>query len=220
MNDFDYQIEFAKVNSAKYVHELEALVRKHVLSYYKICTIKSLSTLINQYKIINYSLQQLRTKSSKLLPNFVNDSILVLEQMITKRIVDEPISYEQFIDCFQYCGKLTIECNQQYEQGYQILKAFALIVQDNPQPYSFIWQYSSNPLYRHLMLTRQHITVTKILELEHFKQQHNLVNNTIVEAELAKLYIANQTSCLEDIEKGHQFNLQIDQAFQTIKSKL
>lgn len=187
MTDFDYQIEVERIYSTKHVYELEELVRKHTIDYYQLTRFKlTLHEVINRYKILTLAVKQFRTKSKKSLPNFVNNSIMRLEQTITGSLITEFICYEEFIDCFQY--KLgTIECSQndQYSMGYPILKAIALIVGTNPQPYVFDWGYSSNPRYRELM---PDLATNRIIELEHFKQQNQLVDNTIVEHELAKLY--------------------------------
>lgn len=216
MTDFDYQIELQRIYDSKYVHELESLVRKYVVSPYSLSNVCfSLLVTINQYKAITCALKQLRVKSNKSLPDFVHDSIRAMEKRITEFMLTEPMSYEQFIDCFQFKSG-SIYCKSLHDSGYSILKAFALIVQDNPQPYTFDWNYNSKPLYRELIKSRLSY---RIIELEHFKQQFNLVNNTIVETELLQLYMANEQS-FDQINEAHQFVLQIDQVYQTIKSKL
>lgn len=105
--------------------------------------------------------------------------------------------------------------NTQYDAGYAILKSFALIVGSNPQPYTFDWNYYSNPTYRELIdgLT------SRIIELEHFKQQNQLVDNTIVEHELTKLYSEVNPDSVQ-VANAHDFVKQIDQVYDTIKSKV
>lgn len=216
MTDFDYQIEVERIYAAKYAYELEELVRKHTIGYYQLNRFK-LHEVINKYKILTLAFKQFRTKSKKSLPDFVHESIVRLEQVITKFLITEFICYEEFIDCFQY--KLgTIECSQnnQYQMGYPILKAIALIVGTNPQPYVFDWGYSSNPRYRELMPDSE---TSRIIELEHFKQQNQLVNNTVVELELAKLYSSIQPDLTEVLE-ADDFVCQIHTVYSTIKSKL
>ena len=153
MTDFDYQIEVERIYAAKYAYELEELVHKYTITYSRYHQLKlNLYETINRYKILTLAFKQFRTKSKKSLPDFVHDSIMLLEQAVTKFLITEPISYEEFIDCFQY--KLgTIECskNDQYQMGYPILKAFALIVESNPQPYTFNWNFHSNPQYSELI---------------------------------------------------------------------
>lgn len=218
MTDFDYQIEVERINSAKFAYELEYLVRKQLVSYpqYRFLEL-SLKELINRYKILTLVVKQFRTKSTRNLPALVTDTIRILEQAITKFLMTEPITYEEFIDCFQY--KLgTIECspNDQFHIGYPILKSIALIVGTNPQPYVFNWAYYSNPTYRELIVDT---TTYKIIELEHFKQQNQLVNNTVVELELATLYKDIKPD-LTQVSEAHEFVLQIDKVYNTIKSKL
>lgn len=218
MTDFDYQIEVERIYSTKYAYELEELVRKYTISYLMLHMLKlNLYETINRYKILTLAFKQFRTKSKKSLPNFVHDSILRLEQAVTKFLITEPVSYEEFIDCFQY--KLgTIECSQnaQYSRGYPILKSIALIVDTNPQPYVFDWGYSSNPRYTELMPDS---VTSRIIELEHFKQQNKLVNNTVIEFELAELYNSIQPD-LTKVSEADDFVLQIHTVYSTIKSKL
>lgn len=217
MTDFDYQIEVERINSAKLAYELECLVRKHVLSSHQHYRLKlSLYETINRYKILTLAFKQFRTKSKRNLPALVTDSIRLLEQAITKFLMTKPITYEEFIDCFQY--KLgIIECSpdNQYNMSYPILKSIALIVGTNPQPYVFNWAYYSNPTYRELISGK----ASQIIELEHFKQQNQLVNNTVVELELAALY-KDINPDLTHVSEAHEFVLQIDKVYNTIKSKL
>lgn len=217
MTDFDYQIEVERIYSTKHVYELEKLVRKHTIDYYHLNRFKlTLHEVINKYKILTLAVKQFRTKSKKSLPNSVNNSIMRLEQTITRSLITEFICYEEFIDCFQY--KLgTIECSQndQYSMGYPILKAIALIVGTNPQPYVFDWGYSSNPRYTKLT----NCEIGKIIELEHFKQQNQLVNNTVIEFALSNLYNSIQPDLTKVLE-ADDFVLQIHTVYSTIKSKL
>lgn len=217
MTDFDYQIEVERIHAAKYAYELEDLVRKHTIGHSMLHMLKlNLYETINRYKILTLAFKQFRTKSKKTLPDFVHESITRLEQAVTKFLMTEYISYEEFIDCFQY--KLgTIECSQnnQYTMGYPILKSIALIVGTNPQPYVFNWAYSSNPMYRELIDD----PTSRIIELEHFKQQNQLVNNTVVELELAELYNSIQPD-LTKVSEADDFVCQIHAVYGTIKSKL
>ena len=217
MTDFDYQIEVERIYSTKYAYELEELVRKYTIGHFQLNRFKlTLHEVINKYKILTLAVKQFRTKSKKSLPDLVDDSIMRLEQAITKLLITESISYEEFIDCFQY--KLgTIECSQiaQYSRGYQILKSIALIVGTNPQPYVFDWGYSSNPRYTELT----NCQIDKIIELEHFKQQNQLVNNTVVEFELSNLYNSIQPD-LTKVSEADDFVCQIHTVYSTIKSKL
>ncbi len=217
MTDFDYQIEVERIYSTKHAYELEELVRKYTTLYSGYHQRKlNLYETINRYKILTLAFKQFRTKSKKSLPDFVNSSIMRLEQTITTSLITEFICYEKFIDCFQY--KLgTIECSQnaQYSMGYPILKSIALIVGTNPQPYVFNWAYSSNPRYKELT----NCQISKIVELEHFKQQNQLVNNTVIEFELLNLYNSIQPD-LTTVLEADDFVLQIHTVYNTIKSKL
>lgn len=213
MNDFDYEVAYQKIESAKLVYELEELVRDYSLGSYKIGQLNFLEC-INSYKALTFALKRFNDKSRKSLPNFIHDSVMYFECRITNLVVNHPITYEQFIDCFQF--KLgVIKCDLQYSAGYAILKSFALIVGSNPQPYTFDWSYYSNPTYRELIdgLT------SGIIELEHFKQQNQLVDNTIVEHELTKLYSEVNPDPVQ-VANAHDFIKQIDQVYDTIKSKL
>lgn len=217
MTDFDYQIEVERIYSTKYAYELEELVRKYTIDCYELNRLKlTLHEVINRYKILTLAVKQFRTKPKKSLPDFVHESIVRLEQAITKLLITESISYEEFIDCFQY--KLgTIECSTsgQYQMGYPILKSIALIVGTNPQPYVFDWGYSSNPRYTELT----NCEIGKIIELEHFKQQNQLVNNTVIEFELSNLYNSIQPDLTKVLE-ADDFVCQIHTVYSTIKSKL
>lgn len=218
MTDFDYQIEVERIYSTKYAYELEELVRKHTIGYSMLHRLKlTLHEVINRYKILTLAVKQFRTKSKKSLPDFVYESIVRLEQVVTKFLITEPVSYEKFIDCFQY--KLgTIKCSKsdQYQMGYPILKAIALIVGTNLQPYVFDWGYSSNSMYSELMPDS---VTSRIIELEHFKQQNQLVNNTVIEFELSNLYNSIQPD-LTEVSEADDFVLQIHTVYSTIKSKL
>ena len=213
MNDFDYAVAYQKIESAKLVYQLEELVRNYVVSSFKISKLNLLEC-INSYKALTFALKCFRDKSRKVLPEFIHDSVMCFEYGITKLVLDRPITYEQFIDCFQFKSGI-IKCNSQYDAGYTILKSFALIVETNPQPYTFDWNYYSNPTYRELMDGN----TSRIIELEHFKQQNQLVDNTIVEHELDKLYSEVNPDPVQ-VAEAHDFVKQIDQVYDTIKSKL
>ena len=213
MNDFDYAVAYQKIESAKLVYELEELVRGYVVHLYNINQLNILEC-INSYKALTFALKCFNDKSRKVLPDFIHDSIMYFEYRITKLVLDHPITYEQFIDCFQFKSGI-IKCDSQYNAGYAILKSFALIVGSNPQPYTFDWNYYSNPTYRELISG----LTSRIIELEHFKQQNQLVDNTIVEHELTKLYSEVNPDPVQ-VANAHDFVKQIDQVYDTIKSKL
>ena len=213
MNYFDYAVAYQKIKSAKLVYELEELVRNYVVSSYSMNPLNLLEC-INSYKALTFALKCFSDKSRKVLPDFIHDSVMCFECRITKLVVDHPITYDQFIDCFQFKSGI-IKCYSQYNAGYAILKSFALIVGSNPQPYTFDWSYCSHPTYRELIdgLT------SRIIELEHFKQQNSLVDNTIVEHELTKLYSEVNPDPVQ-VADAHDFVKQIDRVYDTIKSKL
>lgn len=213
MNDFDYVVAYQKIESAKLIYELEELVRNYVLSSYSISQLNLLKC-INSYKALTFALKRFKDKSKKSLPEFIHDSVMCFEYRITKLVLDHPITYDQFIDCFQFKSGI-IKCDSQYNAGYSILKSFALIVGSNPQPYTFNWNYYSNPTYRELIDG----WTSRIIELEHFKQQNQLVDNTIVEHELTKLYSEVNPDPVQ-VANAHDFVKQIDQVYDTIKSKL
>ena len=213
MNDFDYAVVYQKIESAKLVYELEELVRNHVVSPYGISQLNLLECT-NSYKALTFALKRFSDKSRKVLPDFIHDSVMCFERRITKLVLDHPITYDQFIDCFQFKSGI-IKCDTQYDAGYAILKSFALIVGSNPQPYTFDWSYCSHPTYRELISG----PTSRIIELEHFKQQNQLVDNTIVEHELTRLYSQVNPDPVE-VANAHDFIKQIDQVYDTIKSKL
>lgn len=213
MNDFDYVIAYQKIESAKLVYELEELVHGYVVRLYEINKLNLLEC-INSYKALTFALKRFKDKSRKVLPDFIHDSVMCFEYRITKLVLDHPITYEQFIDCFQFKSGI-IKCNNQYDAGYAILKSFALIVGSNPQPYTFDWNYYSNPTYNELIDG----WTSRIIKLEHFKHQNQLVDNTIVEHELTKLYSEVNPDPVE-LANAHDFVKQIDQVYDIIKSKL
>lgn len=213
MNDFDYAIACQKIESAKLVYELEALVRNYRLHSTSINKLNLLEC-INSYNALTFALKRFKDKSRKSSPVLIYDSVMYLEYRITNLVLDHSITYEQFIDCFKFKSGI-IKCDTRYAAGYSILKSFALIVGSNPQPYTFNWNYHSNPQYSELIpgLT------SRIIELEHFKQQNQLVDNTIVEHELAELYSEVNPDPVQ-VANAHDFVKQIDQVYDTIKSKL
>ena len=213
MNDFDYAIAYQKIESAKLVYELEELVRNYSLDSYSIHKLNLLEC-INSYKALTFALKRFNDKSRKSLPDFIHASVEHFEYRITNLVWNHPITYDQFIDCFQFKSGI-IKCDSQYNAGYTILKSFALIVGSNPQPYTFNWNYYFNPTYRELIDG----WTSRIIELEHFKQQNQLVSNTIVEHELTKLYSEVNPDPVQ-VANAHDFVKQIDQVYDTIKSKL
>ena len=213
MNDFDYTVAYQKIESAKLVYELEELVRGYTVSSYNISKLNLLEC-INSYKALAFALKRFKDKSRKVLPDFIHDSVMYFECRITNLVVNHPITYDQFIDCFQFKSGI-IKCDSQYNTGYTILKSFALIVGSSPQPYTFNWNYYSNPTYRELISG----WTSRIIELEHFKQQNQLVDNSIVEHELTKLYSEVNPDPVQ-VANAHDFVKQIDQVYDTIKSKL
>ena len=213
MNDFDYAVAYQKIESAKLVYELEELVRDYSLRPYRIDKLNLLEC-INSYKALTFALKRFNDKSRKVLPDSIHNSVMCFENRITNLVLNHPITYEQFIDCFQFKSGI-IKCEMQYTAGYAILKSFALIVGSNPQPYTFNWDFYSNPTYRELISDR----TSRIIELEHFKQHNQLVDNTIVEHESDKLY-SEVNPDLVQVAEAHDFVEQIDQVYHTIKSKL
>lgn len=213
MNNFDYAVAYQKIESAKLVYTLEVLVRDYSLGSYNISQLNLLE-YINSYKALTFAIKRFKDKSRKSLPDFIHASVAHFENRITKLVLNHPITYEQFIDCFQFKSGI-IKCDLQYNAGYAILKSFALIVGSNPQPYTFNWDYYSNPTYRELISG----LTSRIIELEHFKQQNQLVDNTIVEHELIKLYSEANPDPVQ-VANAHDFIKQIDQVYDTIKSKL
>ena len=213
MNDFDYAVAYQKIESAKLVYQLEELVHCYTVSLYQIDKLNLLEC-INSYKALTFALKRFNGKSRKFLPDFIHDSVMYFENRIANLVLNHPITYEQFIDCFQFKSGI-IKCNSQYNAGYAILKSFALIVGSNPQPYVFDWNYYSSPTYRELISDN----TSRIIELEHFKQQNQLVDNTIVEHELTKLYSEVNPDPVQ-VANAHDFVKQIDQVYDTIKSKL
>ena len=213
MNDFDYAVAYQKIESAKLVYQLEELVHGYTVSLYQIDKLNLLEC-INSYKALTFALKRFNGKSRKFLPDFIHDSVMYFENRIANLVLNHPITYEQFIDCFQFKSGI-IKCNSQYNAGYAILKSFALIVGSNPQPYVFDWNYYSSPTYRELISDN----TSRIIELEHFKQQNQLVDNTIVEHELTKLYSEVNPDPVQ-VANAHDFVKQIDQVYDTIKSKL
>ena len=213
MNDFDYAVAYQKIESAKLVYELEELVRNYSLDSYSIHKLNLLEC-INSYKALTFALKRFNDKSRKSLPDFIHASVEHFEYRITNLVWNHPITYDQFIDCFQFKSGI-IKCDSQYNAGYAILKSFALIVGSNPQPYTFDWNYYSNPTYRELIDG----WTSRIIELEHFKQQNQLVSNTIVEHELTKLYSEVNPDPVQ-VANAHDFVKQIDQVYDTIKSRL
>lgn len=213
MNDFDYAVVYQKIESAKLVYELEELVRNY---YLHLTSINQLNLLecTNSYKALTFALKRFNDKSRKVLPDFIHDSVMCFERRITNLVLDHLITYEQFIDCFQFKSGI-IKCNSQYDAGYAILKSFALIVGSNPQPYTFDWSYCSHPTYRELISG----PTSRIIELEHFKQQNQLVDNTIVEHELTRLYSQVNPDPVQ-VANAHDFVKQIDQVYDHIKYKL
>ena len=213
MNDFDYAVAYQKIESAKLIYQLEELVRGYVVRSYKISQLNLLEC-INSYKALTFALKRFKDKSRKVLPDFIHDSVMYFECRITSLVLNHHLTYDQFIDCFQFKSGI-IKCDLQYNAGYAILKSFALIVGSNPQPYTFDWNYYSNPAYRELI---EGLT-SRIIELENFKQQNQLVGNTIVEHELTKLYSEVNPDPVQ-VANAHDFVKQIDQVYDTIKSKL
>lgn len=213
MNNFDYAVAYQKIESAKLVSELEELVRGYTLSSYRINKLNLLEC-INSYKALTFTLKRFKDKSRKVLPDFIHASVAHFECRITHLVLNHHLTYEQFIDCFQFKSGI-IKCDSQCNAGYRILKSFALIVGSNPQPYTFDWNYHSNPTYRELI----DCWTSRIIELEHFKQQNQLVDNTIVEHELTKLYSEVNPDPIQ-VANAHDFVKQIDQVYDTIKSKL
>lgn len=213
MNDFDYAVAYQKIASAKLVYQLEELVRNYSLGSYSIHKLNLLEC-INSYKALTFALKRFNDKSRKSLPDFIHASVAHFEYRITNLVLNHPITYDQFIDCFQFKSGI-IKCDLQYGAGYAILKSFALIVGTNPQPYTFSWNYYSNSTYNELIDG----WTSRIIELEHFKQQNQLVDNTIVEHELTKLYSEVNPDPVQ-VANAHDFVKQIDQVYDTIKSKL
>ena len=213
MNDFDYAVAYQKIELAKLVYQLEELVRGYTVGSYSISKLNLLEC-INSYKALTFALKRFNEKSRKVLPDFIHDSVMCFEYRITNLVLDHPITYEQFIDCFQFKSGI-IKCDTKYHKGYAILKSFALIVETNPQPYTFNWNHYSNPTYSELISG----LTSRIIELEHFKQQNQLVNNTIIEHELTKLYSEVNPDPVQ-VANAHDFVKQIDQVYDTIKSKL
>ena len=104
-----------------------------------------------------------------------------------------------------------------YAVAYQKIESAKLVhdLEELVRDYTFNWNYYSNSTYNELIDG----WTSRIIELEHFKQQNQLVDNTIVEHELAKLYSEVNPDQVQ-VANAHDFVKQIDQVYDTIKSKL
>lgn len=221
MTNFDYQLNERKLLSFKYVHELEAFIRSNTGSRYRqIDPKKDFPAFINLYKTYKHALKLYGTKSKSRLPDFIYDYEISYDTALTAYLFafpDQPskITYDEFIDIFQYTHR-PIEANP-YSPAQNILKSVALLVEDKPQPYGFYWNQTIDSKYYEVAFEER--TLALIADLEHFKQTHNLVNNTVIEAELAVLYKLSYATA-KDVAHSHNFVTEMVSVFNTIGSKI
>lgn len=217
MDLFKYELEYQRIIDCKYVYELEEIVRKHCIgtSYWMLKN-TPFDELVLSYKTLTHALKLFRTKSKKVLPDFVRDSVTNCQEELCSRVsASQALTYDEFINLFQFTEG-TIQANYSTE-GYNVLLAFSLIIGTNPNPYKFNWNYTTVSKY---YFQSDNETLGQIMQLEHFKQTNQLVNNTIIEAELAKLYAELNDESKAAIQTNTQFIHELVDVFATINSKL
>lgn len=217
MDLFSYELEYQRIIDCKYVYELEELVRKysHGGSYW-ITYNKPFDQLILNYKTLTHALKLFNAKSKKVLPDFIKEAVTNHQQELCNKVHEgQTITYDEFIDIFQFTeGHIQVD---RYTEGYDVLLTFSLIVGTNPNPYKFNWNYTTVPKYYY---QSDNETLGQIMQLEHFKQTNQLVNNTIIEDELAELYASLTDRDKAAVQANTEFIHELVDTFATINSKL
>lgn len=145
MNEFEYQLNLTKIDSAKYVKDVRVLVYDYyellACTYYSPYHTKG-STLYYNYKLFSKALEKFNNLSSVALPNKFDQ---LLEQshrsMLEKISKDNTMNYEEVLDLFEYNTLVTLP----YLSG-QPFKNFCNIIGSNPLPFKLIIKVSPSAL--------------------------------------------------------------------------
>lgn len=134
MNEFQYELELAKIDSCKYIKDTRELIYKYYNKFYihYWSNIKNLQSSIYQYKLYSKTFTKFNSASKTDLPDkfytlMDNYQSQLLYYILNKSIV---FTYEQFLSMFEYTELVKIP-NLSEEQ----LKKLCNIIEDNPLPF-------------------------------------------------------------------------------------
>lgn len=134
MDEFEYQMAIAEINSAKYVKDIEALLRKYVPAlsgkYYSYeVAKKDHQSQILIFKVASRAYQKFKSKSKATLPEFVLNALEYNQINITTAIFkgNIPGEYEDLINYFEFSDSVT--CAKYRVTNFQKLHA---VIQNKP----------------------------------------------------------------------------------------
>lgn len=134
MNEFQYQLELAKIASAKYVKDVRLLVYNYYdplnSTYYKAIFFKE-GELYFHYKLFSKAFTKFHQLSSASLPDKFDDLLKWVQRRVLEKISKEcSMNYEEILDLFEY-NNLVILPNL----SAQPFKNFCDIIGSNPLPF-------------------------------------------------------------------------------------
>lgn len=244
MDNFEYTMWFNKIQAVTTVAGLESILRELRNKFYKISTIYDttkklevdIETLKKVYKLYTFTLSLFKNKSSRKLPDFISTFKADIEKLLTYKLFvmeTDTITYEQFIDLFQYSINDTIICHGNY--GI-VLKTIAEIVKDKENPYTFNYNYKSNIVTKVRAIAnileskpngygycelKDNSVLHSIYLVELFKQSlPSTAIYTILEKELELLYGTLKQSSTDHIKQNYSDILLQKQMLETVLQKI
>lgn len=147
MNEFAYNLRLAKIDAAKYVKDIRKLVYLYTPDNYnwRGNSLTDFQKYVYEYKIYSKVLNKFAQNSTTLLPDKFYNLLKSTQTNLLRDIVDKPdrITYEQFVDIFEYTSLLTIT-NINSEE----FQTLCNIVKNKPLPFDIEFN-----IYTHIFST-------------------------------------------------------------------
>ena len=144
MNDFQYKMAIASIESATLVKDLEVLVRKYLprISEYTTWSVEDFQkdNILNKVRVYFFALYSFEQKSNRKLPSFIYEARTNLTKALTRHFSkQQTITYAEYIDLFKYVPEIVC-----FRNAGPIIKTLAEIVKDNENPYKINYNYCSS----------------------------------------------------------------------------
>lgn len=133
-----------KLSSVKDLEEELRQLRNLVIDKYEPT---DLINIVRPFQLYTKCFEKFEAKSNRQLPDFLYRTRGNIATNILERIVNNPITYEEYIDIFKYCKNTKLELptasrssNLGVESGLKQIIVLAKIIRDKPNPYTFTYE--------------------------------------------------------------------------------
>lgn len=192
MNEFDYQIQLAHINSLKTVKELDIAIRTlcSKFRYGSVCislSVEDRDTMKFVFKLYTRALQLFKAKYKSKFPDFIYNKTIDLSESFTQYMFipstynnNTLTTYEEFFDLFQYAPAIYIESRI----TQTVYKNMAVIVGNRPLPAPIYNTLKSHDKYRHFSRLINPETWELFTWLEELPKGEYTVINELIQSQL------------------------------------